>query len=157
MTAPQRHRGAACMLRVAHTAASRFGTPPTPHVSLAFSSTAHSPPHARTRPTPPPHLNLPVTHPSQIHPTPPHPSFRPTPCHAASHHTRPYQAEWHRAASDRTAPHRPPNPTTTSPHPLPFSTLLDEHVQNNGGNVTDTFTIVQPQHGPFTAPGKKSS
>jgi hypothetical protein len=27
-----------------------------------------------------------------------------------------------------------------------------EHVQNNGGNVTDKFTIVQPHHGPFTPP-----
>ena len=27
-----------------------------------------------------------------------------------------------------------------------------DHVQNNGGNVTDSFTIVQPKHGPFTPP-----
>ena len=27
--------------------------------------------------------------------------------------------------------------------------LTYEHVQNNGGNVTDSFTIFQPKHGPF--------
>ena len=29
--------------------------------------------------------------------------------------------------------------------------LTYEHVQNNGGDVTDTWTIVQNRHGPFAA------
>ena len=33
--------------------------------------------------------------------------------------------------------------------------LTYEHVQNNGGDVTDTFTLIQENHGPFPKYGEE--